>query len=87
MARARRSSGRVGEFGGELLANRQGLGVGRLRFLQPPGVVEQVAQVVVGPGQGLPELGPVGEVGGELLVDGQGLGVGRLRFRQPTGGA
>ena len=55
----------VGEVGGKLLTNRQGLGLGRLRFLQACGVEEeQVAQVAVQPGQGLPELGPGGEVGG-----------------------
>ena len=70
----------------KLLTNRQGLGVGRLRFLQPCGVEEeQVAQVVVNPGQGLPELGPAGELGRELLQDRHGLEVGRLRLLQPPG--
>src|SRR5205085_10959282 len=55
-------------------------------FLQAVGDVQQVAQVVVDPGEGLTELGPGGEVGGQLLQDGQGVGVGRLRFRQSTAG-
>ena len=66
--------GELGGLGGELLEQGQGLGVGRLRLLRPPGVAEQVAHGVVAVGQLVAELGPVGEVGDELLVDGQGLG-------------
>ena len=50
--------GPAGECDQKLLTNRQGLGVGRLRFLQPRGVEDQqVAQVVKSAGQDLRDSG------------------------------
>jgi hypothetical protein len=58
--------------------------VGRFCFLEPAGVAEQYAQVVVAYGQILAEFGSVGEFGGQLLLELDGLAVGCLRFLQLT---